>query len=197
MRKRFVSTSILSAAALVLFASGAVAQSAPAANQTKPHEDGNAQSTGRKSGSVVAADYKNAATRDNGSGMATGRRQYEPITARESDASNEDARNSAHEAEPVDGASMGKNELQQEAENNAATQKKTTAAQSNPMYKDSGMSGTNPLYEGKDKTATAPASKSHETVEYKDPEDMTTRYRPGNNKTTKTSSPKPANGSGQ
>jgi len=26
---------------------------------------------------------------------------------------------------------------------------------------------------------------SHETVEYKDPEDMTTRYRPGNNKTTR------------
>jgi hypothetical protein len=30
----------------------------------------------------------------------------------------------------------------------------------------------------------AAAPKSHETVEYKDPEDMTTRYRPGNNKTT-------------
>ena len=26
---------------------------------------------------------------------------------------------------------------------------------------------------------------SHETVEFKDPEDMTTRYRPGNNKTTR------------
>jgi phage tail-like protein len=26
---------------------------------------------------------------------------------------------------------------------------------------------------------------SHETVEYKDPEDQTTRYRPGNNKTTR------------
>ncbi|MGA8088115.1 MAG: hypothetical protein WCA10_12470 [Terracidiphilus sp.] len=25
----------------------------------------------------------------------------------------------------------------------------------------------------------------HEVVEYKDPEDMTTRYRPGNNKTSK------------
>jgi hypothetical protein len=33
------------------------------------------------------------------------------------------------------------------------------------------------------KTGAAP---SHETVEYKDPEDMTTRYRPGNNKTTQT-----------
>jgi hypothetical protein len=38
--------------------------------------------------------------------------------------------------------------------------------------------------------ATMPAASgamdhSHETVEYKDPEDMTTRYRPGNNKTTR------------
>jgi hypothetical protein len=32
------------------------------------------------------------------------------------------------------------------------------------------------------KTTIAPGS--HEAVEYKDPEDMTTRYRPGNNKTT-------------
>lgn len=31
-------------------------------------------------------------------------------------------------------------------------------------------------------TATAPGN--HDTVEYKDPEDMTTRYRPGNNKTS-------------
>ena len=39
--------------------------------------------------------------------------------------------------------------------------------------------------------ADVPANaKSSETVEYKDPEDMTTRYRPGNNKTTRV----PANG---
>ena len=31
------------------------------------------------------------------------------------------------------------------------------------------------------------SSTTHGTVEYKDPEDMTTRYRPGNNKTTRTS----------
>jgi hypothetical protein len=39
------------------------------------------------------------------------------------------------------------------------------------------------------KTSAAPAAAKNsahatETVEYKDPEDMTTRYRPGNNKTT-------------
>jgi hypothetical protein len=59
-----------------------------------------------------------------------------------------------------------------------------SAAQSNPMYKDSGNAGSNPLYQGKNKTA-AKSGSGHETVEYKDPEDMTTRYRPGNNKTTR------------
>jgi hypothetical protein len=34
------------------------------------------------------------------------------------------------------------------------------------------------------KASAASNSTSHETVEYKDPEDMTTRYRPGNNKIT-------------
>jgi len=43
--------------------------------------------------------------------------------------------------------------------------------------------GENPLYESKDKTAAKSNTKTS-TVEYKDPEDMTTRYRPGNNKTT-------------
>ena len=33
-------------------------------------------------------------------------------------------------------------------------------------------------------TPTSNSTHAHETVEYKDPEDMTTRYRPGNNKTT-------------
>jgi hypothetical protein len=37
--------------------------------------------------------------------------------------------------------------------------------------------------------ATGAMEHSHETVEYKDPEDMTTRYRPGNNKTTRVASP--------
>jgi hypothetical protein len=52
-------------------------------------------------------------------------------------------------------------------------------------------SGENPLYESKDKTAAKPKSKTP-TVEYKDPEDMTTRYRPGNNKTTKTENKPPS-----
>jgi hypothetical protein len=83
------------------------------------------------------------------------------------------------------------------------------SAQSNPMYKENKMQGTNPLFEaqvsvdkgptgtqpatsedaryrpGNNKTATAVPAGAASTVEYKDPEDMTTRYRPGNNKTTK------------
>jgi len=195
MQKRFVVASILSVAAMVLFAGGAMAQSAPAANKTKPHEDSSKQPADRKSGSVVAADFDHRTARETGSGMATGRRQYQPLTTRESNG-DQSARDSAHATESVDGASMGKNELKQEAENKAAGQNKMSSAQNNPMYKDSGKSGANPLYEGKDKAAAAPAPKSHETVEYKDGEDMTTRYRPGNNKTTRTSNPKPA-GSGQ
>jgi len=39
------------------------------------------------------------------------------------------------------------------------------------------------------KASATATTTGHETVEYKDPEDMTTRYRPGNNKTTRTSAP--------
>ncbi|MGB6974446.1 MAG: hypothetical protein WBD67_07170 [Terracidiphilus sp.] len=60
-------------------------------------------------------------------------------------------------------------------------------------------SGENPLFESKDKTAVKnkPAAKNgaaSPAVEYKDPEDMTTRYRPGNNK-TKAASKKTKKGS--
>jgi hypothetical protein len=97
------------------------------------------------------------------------------------------------------------------ATDSAANQKKAKStggmqgAQSNPMYKDNKNEGTNPLYgrtvddsdpsrhhpsENKTTIVQPPANNvSHETAEYKDPEDMTTRYRPGNNKTTKTVTP--------
>ena len=47
-------------------------------------------------------------------------------------------------------------------------------------------SGVNPMYESKDK-ANLTRNAGTSNVEYKDPEDMTTRYRPGNNKTTRNS----------
>ena len=55
----------------------------------------------------------------------------------------------------------------------------------NPLYKDGGKSGNNPLYEGKDAANSKPGTGASNAQPYKDPEDMTTRYRPGNNKTTK------------
>ena len=83
----------------------------------------------------------------------------------------------------------------------------------NPLYQDKGTAGTNPLNQRNAVSTPREASSgmasglavngasatttSHEVVEYKDGEDMTTRYRPGNNKTTKTvapSAPHPAPG---
>lgn len=60
-----------------------------------------------------------------------------------------------------------------------------------------GATGVNPVSEDKDKTVAKPdakPSRNTEPVEYKDPEDMTTRYRPGNNKTTAKSNPKASKG---
>ena len=56
----------------------------------------------------------------------------------------------------------------------------------NPLYQPHGNSGENPLYEGKNKTISKPTTGTPTAQAYKDPEDMTTRYRPGNNKTTRT-----------
>jgi hypothetical protein len=49
-----------------------------------------------------------------------------------------------------------------------------------------GDSGVNPMYESKDKANLKPNAEAA-PAQYKDPEDMTTRYRPGNNKTTRSS----------
>jgi hypothetical protein len=56
---------------------------------------------------------------------------------------------------------------------------------------DRGSSGENPLYEPKGKSTSKSAAGASTTPQYKDPEDMTTRYRPGNNKTTTMSPAKP------
>jgi len=67
----------------------------------------------------------------------------------------------------------------------ASAENAKDSKQSNPMYKENGNSGENPLFEGKDSVAPKPKSGASPTVQYKDPEDMTTRYRPGNNKTSR------------
>jgi hypothetical protein len=122
-----------------------------------------AQASDRKSGSVIVLD------RESSSGMMTGRRQHEPVLK-----SADKSLGSAHATESVNAPAPAADAKGGNMQN----------ASSNPMYKENTQSGTNPLYESKDKQAAAKPGTGHETVEYKDPEDVTTRYRPGNNKTT-------------
>lgn len=68
----------------------------------------------------VSGDPHEYSTRETGSGMATGRRQHQPVTLTETN----------------DSTDKHKNNM--------------TGAQSNPMYKDGGMQGTNPLHQGKE-----------------------------------------------
>jgi stringent starvation protein B len=126
-------------------------------------ESGSGMATGRKSGSVIAADRESVTTaRETGSGMATGKRvsgdphEYlEPHT-------------SAHEAVSLDGGSKDAGKMSE--------------AQSNPLYKDGGSKGSNPLYEGKDRTAPPPSGTGLKPADYKDGEDGTTHTRPANPK---------------
>lgn len=122
------------------------------------------QTAGRKSGSVIVLD------REAASGMATGRRQHEPVLS-----TADKSLGSAHATES----------LAAPAQADKAKGGNMQNASTNPMYKDNKNEGNNPLFESKDKKASSNAGASHEVIEYKDPEDMTTRYRPGNNKTSK------------
>ena len=105
---------------------------------TTAREASSGMATGRRSGSIVVLEHDSVTTaREASSGMATGRQvsgdPHEYVNSR----------NSAHATESLDAGSK-----------DAA---KMSKAQSNPMYKDSGMQGTNPLYQGKDKTAAPPS----------------------------------------
>lgn len=120
------------------------------------------QANDRKSGSVIVLD------REASSGMATGRRQHEPILT-----TADKSLGSAHATESVN------------ATEPAAKSGKMQNASSNPLYKDNASAGNNPLYESNDKQSAPRPSAGHDTVEHKDGEDMNTRYRPGNNKTSK------------
>ena len=196
MKMHSFGKTVLYAAAFLMLAALAVAQ-APATSKTvKPRDAASGQASGR----------------DVQTGMSTGRRQYQPISTREASAAptNPDATNSVQTArEASSGMATGRKSgsviaadfnYDRNAKNSGhATEKldvapegtgeaKPSTMSSNPMYKDNGNVGENPLYQGKDKTAAAPkpSATGHDVVEYKDPEDATTRYRPGNNKTTKT-----------
>jgi len=70
---------------------------------------------------------------------------------------------------------------------NGAQNSKTAA----PYFKDNENSGSMPQSEAKNKAAGPKKPGVSATTQYKDPEDMTTRYRPGNNKTAKVGNSKP------
>jgi hypothetical protein len=65
---------------------------------------------------------------------------------------------------------------------------KTTAVNpkggANAASQSRNTSGENPLYESRDKAVPKKNTRTSDLQPYKDPEDMTTRYRPGNNKTS-------------
>jgi len=134
---------------------------------TTARETSSGMATGRKSGSVIMHDRESeTAAGEASSGMATGKN----VSGDPHESLN--ARNSAHATESLDAASK-----------DAA---KMSHVQSNPLYKGSGMEGTNPLYEGKSRTAAPPSGNgSKPVVEYKDGEDGTTHTRPGNHKPAK------------
>ena len=155
-------------------------------------ETGSGMATGRKSGSIIVLDRDSATGQASGreasSGMATGRRQYQPmVTAREAGSGMATGRREDASAPAASGGSATQ-QAQMNARNSAHATESLSAdqKQSNPLYQGNGQQGTNPLNQSKDKTAPKPngtGSSAKPVVEYKDGEDQTTRYRPGNNKT--------------
>ncbi len=238
MNMRLFGKAILYAGAILIFGAMALAQSTKGSNPPPPKKDApSAQPADRKSGAVIAADFKSTGQsssergrdipsvsevtvtaktggqptsgrgRDNPSisevtagaktsGQASSDREGEgPIISEVTATDKKEGQaaafpsfksmGSAHATEAVaPQPHQGKNELDQLYDKNP-----------NPPSTSEAREGVNPLFEAKDKDAVAAAPKpsnqahSHETVEYKDPEDMTTRYRPGNNKTTKDNNP--------
>jgi hypothetical protein len=140
--------------------------SASEAAVVSARETSSGMATGRKSGSVVAADRAAVTTaRETGSGMATGKRvsgdPHEYV----------EPRNSAHATVSLDGDSKDP--------------ARSSDVQLNPLYKDGGTKGSNPLYEGKDRTAAPASNNGSKPAEYKDGEDGITHTRPGNHKPAK------------
>lgn len=195
---------IFHAAAVALLAAVVAAAQSPQDKQ-KPAQSGEPQS---RQASIPSISEREAAT-----GMASGRRQHQPVTVTAREASsgmatdrksgsvivldndsvtnareagsamaagkivsgdpheNLNSRNSAHASEALDAG--------------AKDAGKMSESQSNPLYKDGGAKGSNPLYEGEDRTAAPTTGAGTKPAEYKDGEDGTTHTRPGNHKPTK------------
>ncbi len=162
---------IFHGAAVVLLVATVAAAQAPKEPAKKATAS---QSSTRESSVPSVSEYANSSVqtaREASSGMATGRRQHEPIAV-----SADKSLGSAHATESV-----------------ATAAPAAETVSSNPLHKGNQTAGTNPLYESKEKQAAPSSGASTDVVEYKDGEDGTTRSRPGNNKTSKA---KPTTGSG-
>lgn len=190
------------AAVIVLCAAVAAAQSPN--DKQKPTQTSDTQSHESSRPSV--------SEREASSGMATGRRQHQPMTiiAREASSGMATGRKSGSvivldndstttARETGSGMATGKivsgdPHESLNARNSAhATESldasskdaaKLSQVNSNPLYKEGATQGTNPLFEGKDKNRTAAPNTNNgsKPVEYKDGEDGTTHTRPGNHK---------------
>jgi hypothetical protein len=203
MKFRSYETGVLCAVAFLLIGSAAFAQTTTASKPASQTSSAGAVS-GRKSGSVIIVDREASSgtatqassvttAREASSGMATGRReastgqasgrqdQFPKASGAIADENGNmqaapNAKNSAHATESL--ATQSGSDQKHKAG--------MSGAQSNPLYQSSGTSGTNPLYEPKDRsTVKTGGSGTPAPVQYKDGEDGTTRTRPGSNKVNK------------
>ncbi len=160
MKARIIFIIFHGVAILVLLATIAAAQTPNQPARPSPAS----QATDREAASAQANG------REASSGMATGRRQHEPVVI-----VTDKSLGSGHAIESLAAPTQADKAKGGQLQN----------ASTNPLYKDNQSAGSNPLYQSKDRQAAPKPGSSHEVVEYKDPEDMTTRYRPGNNKASK------------
>lgn len=110
--------------------------------QSNASQDNSGQGTSRVDKRAVAT------------GMASGKRMHKPVTITKDTDSSSPAGVMVRESPSK--ASLGKTSA---ADDSYAKHKNSMGnAQSNPMYKDSGKSGVNPLFEGEDRTAAKPHS---------------------------------------
>lgn len=120
--------------------------------------------------------------REVGSGMPSGKRQHEDATVQANPSGTAAGRESSQPSVSEAGISMN-------AHSSGHAAGKRSDAQSNPTYKDNGRSGTNPLFEAKDKAVFPGSGKGNgskpSVIEYKDGEDGVSHTRPGNHKPSK------------
>ncbi len=103
-----------------------------------------------------------------------------------------------HPRDAASGQSSGRQARSGSAPGTAAQGMAVDHAGGNGVRRAAGdkTTGVNPLYESKDKANLKPNAGASNVQPYKDGEDMTTRYRPGNNKTTRTANDAAAPGAG-